>query len=141
MLPLAEIGNLIEVTPLDEIQYRTAESAAWSFINDPTPFRFRVEGMLIDNGFFYGLHGAVLSGPDRYLGLICNIMIRYDGSDWMNAFECGASFKVGPSVARRSPDYDPKDHSNIPFHLHPDGVSVEGFPKISRFGRIQTIIG
>lgn len=81
MPPLATIGVLIEVTPWDDLQYWRDADTAWEFVADSTPFRFRVAGELLDNGFFFGLYGPVESAPDRYQNLICNIMLRYDNSD------------------------------------------------------------
>lgn len=139
MSPLATIGALIEVTPQDELQHWPDEDTSWSFIDDRTPFRFRVAGELVDEGCFFGLQGPVESGPDRYLNSICNIMIRYDDSDWRNTSRCGASFKVAPSVAQRVVTYDPVEHSDVPFFLHPEGTSIEGYPRTSRFGSIQVV--
>jgi len=64
----------------------------WEFVDDRTPFRFRVASELVDDGFFFGLYGPVESGPSRYRNLICNIMLRFDNSDWHHPFESGASF-------------------------------------------------
>ena len=139
MPPLATIGALVEVTPWDELQHWLDAETPWTFVDDRTPFRFRVAGELRDDGFFYGLHGPVESGPERYLGLICSIMLRYDESDWHTSTECGASFRVAPSIARRVANYDPSDHCDIPFYLYPDAIEVEGYPRTSRFGGIQVI--
>ncbi len=139
MSPLATVGALIEVTPWDELQHWPDADTKWSFIDDRTPFRFRVAGALHDDGFFFGLQGPIESGPTRYLNLICNIFLRHDDSDWHTATECGASFKVAPSTAKRVEAYDPKEHSDVPFFLHPEGTSIEGYPRTSRFGGIQVV--
>lgn len=139
MAALATIGTLIEVTPWDELQHWPDANTVWDFVDDRTPFRFRVAGELLDDGFFFGLYGPVESGPDRYLDLICNIMLRHDNSDWYNSAECGASFKVGPTIAKRVVDYDPTNHCDWPFYLHPEGTFVDGFPRTSRFGGICVI--
>lgn len=139
MQALATIGTLIEVTPWDELQHWPDADTIWDFVDDRTPFRFRVAGELIDDGFFFGLYGPVESGPERYANLTCNIILRYDNSDWYNTDECGASFKVGPSIARRVPDYDSASHSDVPFYIHPEGTFVDGFPRTSRFGGIRVI--
>ena len=139
MPSLATIGTLIEVTPWDELQHWPDASTDWHFLDDRTPFRFRVAGELIKDGFFFGLHGPVVSGPDRYAQLICNIMLRHDDSDWCNATECGASFKVGPTIAKPVPDYDHAMHSDVPFYLHPEGTFVDGFPRASRFGGVCVV--
>jgi len=61
----------------------------WEFVDDRTPFRFRVAGELVDDGFFFGLYGPVESGPSRYQNSICNIMLRFDNSDWHHPFANG----------------------------------------------------
>ncbi len=139
MPSLATYGALIEVTPRDELQYWPSPDSGWTFVSDPTPFRFRVAGELIDDGFFFGLHGPVESGPSRYLNLICNIVIRYDNSDWQHTSKCGASFKVSPSIARRNASYDLLEHDNVPFYQHPEGTVVDGYPRVSRYGGIRVV--
>lgn len=139
MPPLATIGTLIEVSPRDELQHWPDSDAACSFIDDPSPFRFRVAGELTNEGHFFGLYGPVESGPARYSNLICNIFLRIDDSDWHREHKCGASFKVGPSIAERVASYNPAEHSEAPFHLHPEGTFVRGYPQTSRFGGIQVV--
>ena len=139
MPALATIGTIIEVTPWDELQHWPDANTVWDFVDDRNPFRFRVAGELIDAGIFFGLYGPVESGHDRYRDLICNIMLRHDNSDWHNTVECGASFKVGPSIAKRAVDYNANSHSDVPFYLHPEGTYVDGFPRTSRFGGIRVI--
>ena len=139
MPALATIGTLIEVTPWDELQHWPDPHTVWEFVDDRTPFRFRVAGELIADGIFFGLHGPVDSGPDRYLGLVCSIMLRYDDADWHRTIECSASFRVRPTIAKRVPGYDPATHCDVPFYLHPEGTSVDGFPRTSRFGGIRLI--
>ena len=141
MPPLATIGVLIEVTLWDDLQYRPSADSGWTFVTDRTPFRFRVAGELICDGFFFGLHGPVESGPSRYLNLICNIMLRHDNSDWQHRSECGASFRICPSITRRVATYDPAEHSDVPFYLSPEGTFVEGYPRMSRFGGIRVVEG
>jgi hypothetical protein len=136
---LATLGTLIEVKPWDELQHWPGANTAWELVDDPTPFRFRVAGELIDDGFFFGLYGPVESGPGRYESLICSIMLRYDNPDWHNASEGGASFKVAPTIAKRVAGYDAASHANVPFYLHPEGTFVDGYPQTSRFGGIQVI--
>jgi len=139
MPPLATINALIEVTPWDELQYWASPDSGWTFVDDRTPFRFRVAGELIDDGLFFGLYGPVESGPSRYLNLICNIMLRHDNSDWQHTSECGASFRVCPSLARRVVTYDPAKHDDWPFYQHPEGTFVDGYPRVSRFGGIRVV--
>src|SRR3954464_4966672 len=114
MTTLATNGVQIRVTPWDDIYIRTKEEPV-KYVNDPTPFEFRVEGRLEDGQIFYGLYGPVVSGPERYPNLICNICVRADGSDWRISSKCMASFKVGPSKAARCHAYD---------FRHPEGTAV-----------------
>ena len=93
MNTLASIGVRIRVTPWDEIYVKMSEQDPGNYINDPTPFEFRVEGRLEDGQIFYGLYGPVVSGPERYHNLICNIFVRVDGSDWRISSKCSANFK------------------------------------------------
>jgi len=136
---LATIGALIEVTPWDDLQYWADEHSGYSFVHDGTPFLFRVEGELIDEGVFYGLHGMVESGPKRYLGLTCSILLRGYDSIWQKDTEDQASFRVAPTVVKRCPDYDSIEHDDIPFYYHSDGIFVEGYPRVSRFGGIKVV--
>jgi hypothetical protein len=129
MKTLATIGVRIRVTPWDDIYVRTTEEPG-DYIKDPTPFDFRVEGRLEDGQIFYGLYGPVISGPERYHNLICNIMVRADGSDWRISSKCQAYFKVGPSKVTRCHQHD---------FRHPEGTKVSGWPLIARFGEIRVV--
>ncbi|MEM9478179.1 MAG: hypothetical protein AAGA58_00810 [Verrucomicrobiota bacterium] len=137
--PLATVGILIEVTPSDDLQHWANIDEEWSLIEDLTPFRFRVAGELVNEGTFFGLYGPVEAGPDWYLNCICNIMLRYDDSDWHSTTKCGAGFKVAPSIAKRVARHVAQEHSDVPFYLHPEGTSVEGYPRTSRYGGIQVV--
>ena len=128
MSTISDVGTLIQVTPWDELFIRTEKQI--TTVKDLTPFEFRVQGKLQDGQIFFGLYGPVVSGPDRYRGLICNIMIRADGSDWRKTIKCQANFKVGPCKAVRNHAYD---------FRHPEGTVINGFPSISRFGRICVV--
>lgn len=141
MTPLATIGALVEVTPMDELQYWPREGAEWTLVDDPTPFRFRVAGELTDGGGLHGLHGPVEAGPERCLGLVCSILYRHDRSDWRRDGEGGAAFRIAPTVARRDPCYDPAAHDGIPFFLHPEGTVVDGYPRLSRHGTVRVVDG
>jgi hypothetical protein len=130
MKTLASTGVRIRVTPWDEIYVRTTE-APGGYIDDPTPFEFRVEGRLEDGQISYGLYGPVVSGPERYHNLICNIIVRADGSDWRISSKCQASFKVGPSKATRRHCED---------FRHPEGTEMSAkWPLIARFGEIRVV--
>jgi hypothetical protein len=130
MKTLASIGGRIRVTPWDEIYVKMTEEDPGSLIDDRTPFEFLVEGRLEDGQIFYGLYGPVVSGPERYHNLICNIFVRADGSDWRISSKCQAVFKVGASKAIRRHRYDWK---------HPEGTEVSGLPLICRFGEICVV--
>jgi hypothetical protein len=99
---------------------------------DHTPFYFRVQGHLYDGQIFYGLFGPVLRGPSRYEGLICNILVRTDATDWRNETRSQVNFKVGPHVVTRN---------HCEHYGHPDGTRLEGFPRISRFGVVEVVDG
>lgn len=101
MTALAEIGSIIEVTPWDDIWYKTSESP-YEYLRDRTPFRFRVAGHLEDGQIFYGLFGEITEAPHRYGGSICSVMVRGDGSDWRATKRHQANFKVGPTKVRRN---------------------------------------
>jgi hypothetical protein len=138
MVALATIDALVEVRPWDDLQYWPDADTDWYFVNDRTPFRFRVVGQLVIDGIFFGLHGPVQSGPDRYANLICSITLR-DTADWYAVSECSANFKVAPTIANRVPEYDPSMHSDLPFYRHPEGISATGFPRISRLGGVSVV--
>ena len=46
MAALATPGTLVRVTPWDDLQFWPRADTVWEFINDRTPFVFRVEGWL-----------------------------------------------------------------------------------------------
>lgn len=127
---LADIGAIIRVIPCAELEVRLSEHDFDNYITDPTPFDFLVEGWLEDGQTLYGLYGPVVSGPERYHNLICNIFVRYDQSNWRNSSKDWANFKVGPSIATRC-------HSHPVWH--PAGTEVGGFPSISRYGEICVV--
>jgi len=126
---LADIGTTIEVSPSDDVQYRLSDGST-GFMDDRTPFQFKVIGRLEDGQIFYGLFGPVVSGPSHYLGLICNITIRVDGSDWRQEQLSQASFRLGPSVAQRDHRFD---------FRHPEGIKMEGCPRYGRFGEVEVV--
>ena len=130
MKTLASIGVRIRVTPWDDIYVKMSEQDAGNYIRDPTPFEFLVEGWLEDGQIFYGLYGPVVSGPERYHNLICNIVVREDGSDWRISLKSSANFKVGPSKTTRCHEHD---------FRHPGGTEMSGLPEIARFGEICVV--
>ena len=130
MAALGTVGVLVRVTPWDVLQYRPSPEAGWEFVDDRTPFVFRVEGWLEDGHIFYGLHGPVVDGPQRYRGLICSIIVRVDGSDWRVESRSSAGFRVGPNVVVRNHMHD---------FRHPEGTTLEGSPWTSRFGEVVAL--
>ena len=129
MAVIADIGAVLRLTPQDDLQLASGDGV-YDVCKDETPFYFQVEGHLFDGQLFYGLFGPVLSGPSRYQGLICNILVRTDATDWRNEARSQVNFKVGPGVVTR----------NHREQLgHPDGTCLEGFPRISRFGMVEVV--
>lgn len=126
---IADIGAVLRLTPQDDLQIASSEGAS-DFCKDETPLCFRVQGHIYDGQLFYGLFGPVVSGPSRYEGLICNILVRTDATDWRNETRSQVNFKVGPGVVTRN-------HFH-PFG-HPDGTRLEGYPRISRFGLVEVV--
>ncbi|WP_145056407.1 hypothetical protein [Lignipirellula cremea] len=130
MTALATVGNLIRVTPCDDIQYWRHENESWEFIDDRSPFIFQVAGWLEDGHIRYGLYGPVVEGSRLYGNLTCSLIVREDGCDWRVESQGTAAFKVGPNAARRNHGYD---------FRHPDGTKIEGFPRLSRFGEVVVV--
>src|SRR5215470_10938760 len=129
MAVIADIGTVLRLTPHDDL-YIARVDGVYDLCTDRTPFYFRVRDHLFDGQLFYGLFGPVLSGPSRYEGLICNILVRTDATDWRNEARSQVNFKVGPGVVTR-------DHR---YHFgHPEGTHLEGFPRISRFGLVEVV--
>jgi hypothetical protein len=126
---IADVGTVLRVTPQDDLQVASGDGV-WCFCDDRTPFYFRVQGPLYDGQLFYGLFGPVLSGPPRYEGLTCNILVRTDATDWRNETRSQVNFKVGPGVVTRNH----REHFG-----HPEGTCLAGFPRISRFGLVEVV--
>ncbi len=127
MAVIADIGAVLRLTPQDDLQIASG-NGVWDICHDQTPFYFRVQGHLFDGQLFVGLFGPVLSGPSRYEGLICNILVRTDATDWRNETRSQVNFVVGPAVVTR-------DHRQ---QLgHPEGTRLEGFPRISTTGLVE----
>lgn len=126
---IADIGAVLRLTPQDDLQI-TWGDGAYHDCDDRTPFYFRVRGHICDGQLFYGLFGPVVSGPSRYEGLICNILVRTDATDWRTETRSQVNFKVGRGVVTR----DHREHVG-----HPDGTRLEGYPRISRFGLVEVV--
>jgi hypothetical protein len=126
---IADLGTVLRLTPDDDLQIALA-GGAFRESDDRTPFYFQVQRHLYDGQLFYGLLGPVLSGPSRYAGLICNILVRTDATDWRKETQSQVNFKVGPGVVTRN------HHEHLG---HPDGTRLEGYPRISRFGLVEVV--
>ena len=126
---IADIGAVLRLTPDDDLQIALAEDVHLDS-DDRTPFEFRVQGHLHDGQLFYGLFGPVLGGPSRYAGLVCNILVRTDATDWRVETVSQVNFKVGPGVVTR-------DHAE--HFTHPDGTRLEDYPQIARFGTVEVV--
>ena len=74
--------------------------------------------------------GPVLDGPSHYAGLVCNILVRTDATDWRVETISQVNFQVGPGVVTR-------DHTE--HFTHPDGTRLEGYPQIARFGTVELV--
>src|SRR5262245_21728899 len=129
MTVIADIGVVLRLTPQDALCIALGDGV-YDMCDDPTPFYFQVQGYLFDGQLFYGLFGPVLSGPSRYEGLICSILVRTDATDWRNETRSQVNFKVGPNVVTRN-HREPLGH--------PEGTCLEGFPRISRFGLVEVV--
>src|SRR5262245_55705660 len=129
MAVIADIGTVLRLAPHDDLCIALGDGI-YRDSNDRTPFEFQVHGHLYDGQLFYGLFGPVLSGPARYEGLICNILVRTDATDWRKETSSADNFKVGRSAATRI------HHEHF---THPDGTWVLGFPRISRFGLVELV--
>jgi ribosomal-protein-alanine N-acetyltransferase len=126
---IADIGTVLRLTPEDDLAI-VSGNGVWEYCDDQTPFCFRVQGHLYDGQLFYGLFGPVVSGPSRYSGLVCNIVVRTDATDWRRETWNQVNFIVGPGVVTRNH----REHFS-----HPDGTCLEGFPQISRFGEVEVV--
>jgi len=130
MTALATIGALVRVTPADDLQNWADPESVWVFIEDRTPFVFRVEGWLEDGHISYGLYGPVVDEPERYRGLVCSIITREDGCDWRIEGSGYANLKVGPVKVTRDHRHD---------FRHPEGTVLEGYPRMSRFALVEVV--
>ena len=129
MPAIATLGSMVTVTPLDDIQVLHGPGN-YEMINDLSPFRMTVLGLIEDRGEIVGVYGNVISGHARYLGLVASLFIRLDNSDWKRDNTSHAQFKVGRTPARLNGKY--------PFY-NPDGSDVEGYPVIVRFSSVDLL--
>jgi hypothetical protein len=128
MPPIAKIGSLVEVTPLDEIQI-VFGPGNHEFVNDKTPFSMKVDGLLKEKERVIGVYGPVVSGHERYKDLTATLLVRLDNSDWTRDNHSAAGFKVGQGPAKPNGKY---------LVSHPEGTDIDGFPFIVRYGSIDS---
>src|SRR5678816_3842372 len=121
------VGSLVTVTPSDEIQI-IYSPGNHEFIDDRSPFTLKVDGTYMQNGVIIGVHGNVISGPNRYLGRVATLLVRTDGADWSRDNRSAANFKVS-SVPARLHDREP--------YYHPEGSDVD-YPFIIRYGSLDS---
>jgi hypothetical protein len=126
---IADIGAVLRLTPDDDLQIALGNGIYYDS-DDRRPLYFQVQGHLYDGQIFYGLFGPVVSGSARFKGLICNIVVRTDATDWRKETRSQVNFKVGPSVVTRN---------HFEHFGHPDGTCLEGYPQISRFGMVEVV--
>ena len=126
-MPIATIGTVVKVTPLDELQIVRGKGD-YEFIDDRSPFRVRVDGILREDGVLIGVTGPVIDGHPRYHGFVATLLTRIDPSHWETETHSGVNFKVGRTVARRV--------DGLP-HYNPDGTEIDEYPFILRFGSID----
>ncbi|GAB4154173.1 MAG: hypothetical protein Tsb009_30720 [Planctomycetaceae bacterium] len=129
MTPIATIGAIIRVSPATDINVSMPDVPP-IFLEDRTPFEFRVEDRLYDGQLFYGLYGPVVSGPEQYRDLICSITVRMDATDWRKTSCCHANFKVGKSKVERNHRYGLG---------HPDGTVTGSYPEYCTFAEIRVV--
>ena len=127
MPPIAQVGTIVAVTPGDEIQICSGPGD-YEFVEDETPFFLRVEEIIRENDRIIGVSGHVISGPERYQGLIATLFVRLDNSDWARDNRSAAQFKVAREAATLNGAH--------PFN-HPDGSDVP-YPFIVRYGSIYS---
>ena len=126
-MPIATIGAVVRVTPRDDVQIIQGENDH-EFVDDKTPFRVKVEGIIWEEGALIGVFGPVIDGHSGYHGLIATLLTRSDNSQWETDVRSAVNFKLGSTVARRVPGFP---------HRHPEGTVLDGFPKIVRYGTIE----
>jgi hypothetical protein len=128
VMPIASIGSVVRVTPRDDLQILRGKDD-YEIVDDRTPFRVRVLGIIREDDVLIGVSGPAIDGHPRYDGLIAPLLVRCDGSRWESDVLSGVNFKVGSMVARRV--------SSFPVG-HPDGTVIDSYPYIMRYGIIES---
>ncbi len=131
MPAIADIGSVVTVTPSEDVQV-VYSPGRHECIDDRSPFALKVSGVIEEKGEIIGVYGDVISGHERYRGLIATLLLRLDNSDWARDNHSAAQFKVGRSPAR--------PNGKQPFH-NPEGTDIDGFPLLMRFGSIDSRVG
>lgn len=128
---IAHIGSVVTVTPSDEIQV-VSGPGKHEFIADRSPFAMKVSGLIEEKGKIVGVYGDVVSGHERYRGLIATLLTRWDNSDWTRDNHSAAGFKLGRHAARPNGKHPVS---------HPCVTDMNGFPYMARFASIDSRIG
>ncbi len=128
MPPIARRDSMVTVTPGDDLQIITGPGH-YELVDDRSAFTMQVRDIIEESGQIIGVSGPVISGHPRYRNQVATLLVRVDGADWSRDNRSGANFLVGSGAARRVP--------SISFR-HPDGVKVEGYPVIVRYGSIDS---
>lgn len=140
MSPIAEIGPIVKVTPLDEVQYIESKDK-YQMISDLFPFSVRIahievatpELIAISNGYVLSdqvvaVSGDVISGHHRYVGQVATLFLRTDFADWRIDNVSHAGFKVGSQRAILNGRYPPQ---------HPESADIP-YPYYNRFAVIDS---
>ncbi len=128
MPAIGQIASVVTVTPSEPVQV-VHELGKHEFIDDRSSFALKVSGLIEEKGRIIGVYGDVISGHERYRGLIATLLIRLENSDWTRDNRSAAQFKVGRSPAR--------PNGKHPYY-HPDGTDIDGFPHFVRFGSVDS---
>ena len=126
-MAIASIGVVVRVTPGDDLQILRGKGD-YELVDDRSPFRVRVSGVLREDDEVIGVTGPVIDGHPRYHGLIATLLTRVDDSHWETDAHSGVNFKIGRSIAHRV--------SGFP-HGHPEGTMIDEYPHIVRYGSID----
>jgi len=128
MPAIAEVGSVVTVTPLDEVQVIHGPGNH-EYVADRSPFSLKVRGLIEDKGEIVGVYGDVITGHQRYCGMTATLFLRLDNSDWRRDNLSHAQFKVGRGPARLNGKYP---------YYNPEGTDIDGYPIIMRFASIDS---
>jgi hypothetical protein len=130
MPAIAQIGSVVTVTPSEDVQaiYGPGKDEC---LQDRSAFAVKVSSLIEENGEIIGVSGPVISGHERYGGLLATLFVRLDNSDWRRDNHSDAQFKVGRGPA--------KLNGKHPFYS-PMGTDIDGFPVFMRFGSVDARI-